>query len=165
MAGSSPDSADIERQGHHCCEGGQHWDLHQDQAELQLGEAGALQDWRVNTLEGGGAHQGGYTDREEENHFRAQDGLGSQLWAHSSLVLRVPVESEEPVSLSDEKTRDEVVPVVVFCLLLAGSLWHKGRWLPCTERSYYRRPYAIKNQQGATHSDRQHFYLNRSYSV
>ena len=81
--------------------------------ELQLGEAGALQDWRVNTLEGGVAHPGGYTDREQENHFRAQDDLGSQPWAHSSLVLRVPVESEEPVSLSDEKTRDEVVPVVV----------------------------------------------------
>ena len=25
----------------------------------------------------------------------------------------------------------------VFCLLIAGSLWHKDRWLPCTERSYY----------------------------
>ena len=59
------------------------------------------------------AHPGGYTDREQENHFRAQDNLGSQPWAHSSLVLRVTVESEEPVSLSDEKTRDEVVPVVV----------------------------------------------------
>ena len=23
-----------------------------------------------------------------------------------------------------------------FCLLLAGSLWHKDSWLPCTERSY-----------------------------
>ena len=28
--------------------------------------------------------------------------------------------------------------------LLAGSLWHKDRWLPCTERSYYSHPYAIK---------------------
>ena len=37
-----------------------------------------------------------------------------------------------------------------FCLLLAGSLWHKDSWLPCTERSYYRRPYAIKNQRGAS---------------
>ena len=35
-------------------------------------------------------------------------------------------------------------------LLLAGSLWHKDSWLPCTERSYYRRPYAIKNQRGAS---------------
>ena len=26
----------------------------------------------------------------------------------------------------------------------AGSLWHKDRWLPCTERIYYRRSYAIK---------------------
>ena len=25
----------------------------------------------------------------------------------------------------------------------------KDSWLPCTERSYYRRPYAIKNQRGA----------------
>ena len=38
----------------------------------------------------------------------------------------------------------------VFCLPLAGSLWHKDSWLPCTERSYYRRPYAIKNQRGDT---------------
>ena len=34
-------------------------------------------------------------------------------------------------------------------LVLAGSLWHKDCWLPCTERSYYRRSYAIKNQRGA----------------
>ena len=33
-----------------------------------------------------------------------------------------------------------------FCLLLAGSLCHKDSWLPCTERSYFRPPYAIKNQ-------------------
>ena len=26
----------------------------------------------------------------------------------------------------------------------------RDRWLPCTERSYYRRPYAIKNQRGAS---------------
>ena len=31
-----------------------------------------------------------------------------------------------------------------------NTLWHKDRWLPCTERSYYRRPYAIKNQRGAS---------------
>ena len=37
-----------------------------------------------------------------------------------------------------------------FCLLLAGSSWHKNSWLPCTEKSYYRRPYAIKNQRGAS---------------
>ena len=29
-------------------------------------------------------------------------------------------------------------------MLLAGSLWQKDSELPCTERSYYRRPYAIK---------------------
>ena len=29
-------------------------------------------------------------------------------------------------------------------------LYHKDRWLPCTERSYYRRPYAIKNQRRAS---------------
>ena len=37
----------------------------------------------------------------------------------------------------------------VFCLLLAGSLWHKGaynRTFPCMEDNY---PYAIKNQRGA----------------
>ena len=27
----------------------------------------------------------------------------------------------------------------VFCLLLSGTLWHKNRWLPCTESSYYMR--------------------------
>ena len=26
----------------------------------------------------------------------------------------------------------------------------RDRWLPCTERSYYRRPYAIKNQRRAS---------------
>ena len=26
----------------------------------------------------------------------------------------------------------------------------RDRWLPCTERFYYRRPYAIKNQRGAS---------------
>ena len=32
-----------------------------------------------------------------------------------------------------------------FCAFrFAGSLWHKDRWLPCTERIYFRRPYAIK---------------------
>ena len=36
------------------------------------------------------------------------------------------------------------------CLPLAGSLCHEDSWLPCTERSYYRRPYAIKNQRGAS---------------
>ena len=37
-----------------------------------------------------------------------------------------------------------------FCLLLAGSLWHKGaynRTFPCMEANY---PYAIKNQRGAS---------------
>ena len=37
----------------------------------------------------------------------------------------------------------------VFCMLLAGSLWHKGaynRSFPCMEANY---PYAIKNQRGA----------------
>ena len=34
-----------------------------------------------------------------------------------------------------------------FCLLLTDSLWHNDIWLPCTERSYYRRPFAVKNQR------------------
>ena len=37
-----------------------------------------------------------------------------------------------------------------FCLLLAGSLWHRGaynRTFPCMKANY---PYAIKNQQGAS---------------
>ena len=37
-----------------------------------------------------------------------------------------------------------------FCLLLAGSLWHKDSWFLCTGRFYYRRPYDIKNQRGAS---------------
>ena len=37
-----------------------------------------------------------------------------------------------------------------FCLLLAGSLWHKNSWLQYTESSYYRRLYAIKNQRGTS---------------
>ena len=47
-----------------------------------------------------------------------------------------------------------------FCLLLAGSLWHKDSWLSCPERSYYRRPYAIKNQRGAkSNAMRRAFFL------
>ena len=34
-----------------------------------------------------------------------------------------------------------------YSLVLYGI---RDRWLPCTERSYYRRPYAIKNQRGAS---------------
>ena len=37
----------------------------------------------------------------------------------------------------------------IFCLPLAGILWHKGaytRTFPCMEANY---PYAIKNQRGA----------------
>ena len=34
-------------------------------------------------------------------------------------------------------------------LLLVGSLCHKDGWLTCTERSYYRRPYAINTKQKA----------------
>ena len=40
-------------------------------------------------------------------------------------------------------------PRWVFCLLLAGSLWHKDRWLPCTERSYYRRNTTLLTGQSA----------------
>ena len=45
---------------------------------------------------------------------------------------------KEPVQASKDPT------------LLAGSIsiWHENSWLPCTERSYYRRAYAIKNQRG-----------------
>ena len=35
-----------------------------------------------------------------------------------------------------------------FCLLLAGSLWHKDSWLPCIERSYYRRPFCKAPSRG-----------------
>ena len=46
------------------------------------------------------------------------------------------------------------VALDVFCMVgwlpYAGSLCHKDSWLPCTERSYYRPPYAIKNQRGAS---------------
>ena len=34
-----------------------------------------------------------------------------------------------------------------FCFLFAGSLWHKDKWLPCTENIYYSRPNAIKTQR------------------
>ena len=37
-----------------------------------------------------------------------------------------------------------------FCLLLAGSLWHKNSWLQYTESSYYRHPFAIKKQRGTS---------------
>ena len=42
----------------------------------------------------------------------------------------------------------------VFCLLLAGSLWHKGaykRTFPCMEANY---PYTIKNQRRASNGIR-----------
>ena len=56
-------------------------------------------------------------------------------------------------------------PRGVFCLLLSGSLWHKDRWLPCTERSYYRHPYAIKNQRGATKAPSRGLWMRRAGSL
>ena len=41
----------------------------------------------------------------------------------------------------------KIPPFACSSLVLYGI---RDRWLPCTERSYYRRPYAIKNQRGAS---------------
>ena len=41
--------------------------------------------------------------------------------------------------------------------LLAISLCHKDSWLPYTERSYYRRPNAIKNQRMTRNDPLGHF--------
>ena len=38
-----------------------------------------------------------------------------------------------------EPARRKNTPIGGYFLLLAGSLWHKDSWLPCTGRSYYRR--------------------------
>ena len=35
-----------------------------------------------------------------------------------------------------EPARRKNTPIGGYFLLLAGSLWHKDRWLPCTERIY-----------------------------
>ena len=62
-------------------------------------------------------------------------------WSRASLVMLAPA-----ILCHKEPARE----LGVFCLLLAGSLWHKHSWLPCTDRSYYRRPCAIKNQRRAS---------------
>ena len=61
----------------------------------------------------------------------------SRLVSHWSRVLLAPALlcHKEPA----RRIQTQNTPRGVFCLLLAGSLWHKDRWLPCTERSYYRR--------------------------
>ena len=51
-----------------------------------------------------------------------------------------------PALLCQKKTASKAR----YCLLLAGSLWHKDRWLPCTESC----PYAIKNQHRARNTPR-----------
>ena len=69
-------------------------------------------------------------------------------WSRASLVMLAPILChKEPA----QKSLNAKYPHwVVFFLFLAGSLCHKDSWLPCTERSYYRRPYAIKNQRGSS---------------
>ena len=41
---------------------------------------------------------------------------------------------------------------------MVGSLWHEDSWLPCKERFYDRRPYAIKNQRGASQKTRPGYF-------
>ena len=38
--------------------------------------------------------------------------------------------------LGHPKPLEKLPTLGVFCMLLAGSLWHKDSWLPCTERSW-----------------------------
>ena len=57
--------------------------------------------------------------------------------------LDVEDSSEEllaPALLCHKEPARRIQSPLLFCLLLAGSLWHKDSWFPCTERSYYRRP-------------------------
>ena len=70
--------------------------------------------------------------------------------ARLSLVESFKVLLALAVLCHKEPARASKSPLTgVFCLLLAASLWHKtaGEVNPCTERSYYRQPYAIKNQR------------------
>ena len=73
-------------------------------------------------------------------------------WSRASLVMLPPA-----VSCHKEQARASKAPylgpwnaslLLVFCLLLAGSLCQMDSWLTWTERSNNRRPYAIKNQRG-----------------
>ena len=86
------------------------------------------------------------------NHFTAWStliGRGmSRLGSHWSRVLLAPALlcHKEPA----RRIQSPLLGALERKIPLAGSLWHKDRWLPCTERSYYRRPYAIKNQRGAS---------------
>ena len=85
---------------------------------------------------------------------------------HPNLVNFKEVERASVVHLDVEDLSEELLQCLLchkeparriqspllgaFCLLLAGSLWHKGaynRTFPCMEANY---PYAIKNQRGAS---------------
>ena len=54
--------------------------------------------------------------------------LSSDAGASSLMPKRTSSDIQSPLLGSLERK--------IFCLLLAGSLWHKDSWLPCMERSY-----------------------------
>merc|ERR1719189_1088759 len=67
-----------------------------------------------------------------------------------SLHLHVEDCSEELLRQQSYAIKNQLGHWGVFCLPLAGSLWHKGaynRTFPCMEANY---PCAIKNQRGAS---------------
>ena len=53
-----------------------------------------------------------------------------------------------PLSLVEECRGSALIGREMMLRQLSYAI--RDRWLPCTERSYYRRPYAIKNQRGAS---------------
>ena len=63
-----------------------------------------------------------------------------------SVALPALLCHKEPARASKAPSRGTQRVSACSSLCLYGI---RDRWLQCTERSYYRRPYAIKNQRGA----------------
>ena len=66
------------------------------------------------------------------------------------LVLTILIVLLAPALLYHKQPARASKDPIGLCLLLAGSLWYKGSWLPCTKWIYYRRPYVLKNHESAS---------------
>ena len=77
---------------------------------------------------------------------------GKLAFMHGRVLLWVTLCHKEPAQ-GKQETCWVFWHSLLGALLPAGSLRHKDSWLPCTERMYYRRPYAIKNQGWTSKKD------------
>ena len=100
-----------------------------------------------------------YVSGSELLHFPHLVGVIGIVWdisgfkrfsfktAWSTLIGRGMSRFGSHCSSSHHNTSQHKIPPLhwgVFSLNLAGSLWHKDRWLPRTERSYYGAPLSHK---------------------